>query len=144
MCMINDDTWWKVSRCDKRKARKTHRCGECRRNINPGETYEYFTGINSDGYGWETYRTCAHCQQAARWLRVFCGGSVFEMSADDLAEHVNDGEESYMHTDQLAELVRWQESDWLDASGALRALVDVEALVDAAIAATHELSGVSS
>jgi hypothetical protein len=48
--------------CHKEKivtARKTHRCGECFRNILPGEKYEYVSGL------WDVfqaYKTCLDCK----------------------------------------------------------------------------------
>lgn len=40
-------------------ARKPHRCCECSRAIEPGETHEHATGIWEGR--WEQYRTCADC-----------------------------------------------------------------------------------
>ena len=43
-----------------RKARKAHKCCECRGEIKPGELYEYFSGI------WdypETFKTCLECAE---------------------------------------------------------------------------------
>lgn len=49
-----------------RKARKDHRCSECRRAIMAGETYEEHSG-KWDG-GMETFRWCAHCAAAREIL----------------------------------------------------------------------------
>lgn len=46
--------------CDKRKARKEHKCCECRGVIQVGETYNYHHGIWSDGP--EQYKTCLECE----------------------------------------------------------------------------------
>lgn len=43
-----------------RRARKQHRCVECRRTIEPGETYEYWSWA-MDGTV-DTAKMCAHCQ----------------------------------------------------------------------------------
>jgi len=48
-----------VSTVAWRKARKAHRCCECKDLIRPGERYEHTTGL-WDGR-WETYRTCDDC-----------------------------------------------------------------------------------
>ena len=49
-----------------RTARKTHKCCECDRVVNPGDKYEYFTG-KFDG-GMFTYKTCLTCSQVRKWL----------------------------------------------------------------------------
>ena len=41
------------------KARKRHKCCECGRDINPGDTYEYCSGL-WDGR-WGHYKTCETC-----------------------------------------------------------------------------------
>lgn len=45
-----------------RVARKRHTCTECRGYVEPGDRYEYVTGL------WEgdvsTHKTCAHCEAA--------------------------------------------------------------------------------
>lgn len=41
------------------KARKEHRCNECRRSISVGETYKRVEG-RWEG-GWSTFRICEHC-----------------------------------------------------------------------------------
>lgn len=70
------------------KARKPHRCCECNREIQRGETYQLDTG-RWDG-DFNTYRTCAQC---AEIRDVFtCGGGWLyrslwedmEMAFDDL------------------------------------------------------------
>lgn len=45
-----------------RRARKTHRCGECRHPIVPGEVYEYYKGI-WDGQA-SDMKTCICCAKA--------------------------------------------------------------------------------
>lgn len=49
-----------VYECDKRKARKEHKCCECRGVIQVGETYNYHHGIWPDGP--EQYKTCLECE----------------------------------------------------------------------------------
>jgi hypothetical protein len=56
-----------ICNCVSRKARKSHRCDECRRTIVSGETYEEHSGLWRDG-GWNTYRWCAHCSAAQKIL----------------------------------------------------------------------------
>jgi hypothetical protein len=90
MCMIDD--------CDERStvlgeshpvARKKHKCGECRRVIEPGERYLaeslLFEGEVS------THKTCAHCEVARDWLARECGGWIYSGVAEDIREHVTSG-----------------------------------------------------
>lgn len=46
--------------CDKPKARKAHRCCDCRGSINVGETYHRHHGI-WDGRA-STFKVCADCE----------------------------------------------------------------------------------
>lgn len=138
MCMLDLGDGWKVFSSVTRKARKTHRCAECRRDVAPGETYEYASGLPWGSGSWTTYHTCEQCVQATLWLRKYCDGYLFEMVAEDLREHV-DGDEDFMRTEQLATLVAWQEADWLNEAGTLRPVDEVSTLVAEAIAATDSL-----
>ena len=72
------------------KARKEHRCSECRASINPGEAYEYTSG-KWDGY-LSTYKTCTRCVELRQWAKIsvpcFCWyyGDLHE----NVAEMVSD------------------------------------------------------
>lgn len=48
-------------------ARKPHRCEECRREIKPGEQYEYVSA--SWGHIARTYKTCEHCRDLRIWTQ---------------------------------------------------------------------------
>jgi hypothetical protein len=69
-----------------RRARKAHRCDECRRTIAVGESYLISTGLWEQG--WDKFYTCAHCEAAAKALEVIfpdfchCFGGLWE-SADE-------------------------------------------------------------
>lgn len=89
MCMIDGGERYDVLSQERRRARKAHRCGECFRDIAPGETYEYATGL-IDGT-WNTHRTCLHCVAARAWLAKVCGGWMYEGVAEDLQEHIDHG-----------------------------------------------------
>lgn len=65
------------------KARKPHKCCECRRQIQPGESYLRYTG-KWDGE-MNTYRTCAVCEDIRSSL--CCGGSFI---FGDLWEKIHD------------------------------------------------------
>jgi hypothetical protein len=58
-----------------RRARKEHRCCECRRTIRRGEMYEHVAGKTS-GYDrpW-TSKTCAECREIRKAL--VCGSWMF-------------------------------------------------------------------
>lgn len=90
MCMVTNDGGHvaMVSRI-LRKARKPHKCQECHRVIEPGETYEV------DAYVFEgdftAHKTCSHCHVARNWLQSECGGWLYGGVFEDLEEHVRDG-----------------------------------------------------
>lgn len=88
--MISDDTeYFKLEREETRKARKSHRCDECYRQILPGETYNWFTGYINGGF--DVYKTCRHCQIAKDWLKKECSGYVFTLVQEDIVEHFREG-----------------------------------------------------
>jgi hypothetical protein len=69
-------------------ARKPHICGECRREIEPGERYRrVFMVCDGDA---STYRSCRHCMVAQEWLSANCGGYVFTAVAEDIHEHIGE------------------------------------------------------
>jgi hypothetical protein len=73
-----------------RKARKNHKCYECRSPIFSGEQYEYVTG-KWDG-DIEVFKTCQHCVDLRIWVQnnVPClcwgHGNMF----DDLRDAIED------------------------------------------------------
>lgn len=136
MCMIVDEDYWAVYDATDRRARKQHVCGECGRRIAPGEVYNAAGGLDSYGSGWHHHKTCAHCDTAARWLHVVCGGWCFGARREDLGEHVV-GHESWLRSAPLTRLYRWMSAGWRDRDGDLRSVEDVQALTDRAIAAYH-------
>ena len=44
------------------KARKRHKCCECRKTIQPGEKYQLIEGL-WDGDCWDRFKTCAECAE---------------------------------------------------------------------------------
>lgn len=50
----------------KPKARRAHQCDDCRRIIEPGETYRRWRGTNDDGI--YTWKSCAHCDRLTTWI----------------------------------------------------------------------------
>lgn len=143
MCMYADDGGWKLYSEADRRAAKDHTCDECHRTIAKGETYRYVSGLDWVSECWSTFHICAHCRQATRWLIAVCSGYMFEMTAEDLRNHV-DGDEWYERSAPLVRLVRWQEADWQDRQGNLRPVDDVAAVVDRAIEASRKKGSVAA
>lgn len=70
-------------------ARKEHKCNECRRGINRGESYMVERYV-FDGEQ-KTHKTCAHCQVVRNWIAAECGGWVYSGLREDIQEHVQEG-----------------------------------------------------
>ena len=68
----------------KVKARKTHKCCACHRSIEPGEEYEYVSGIWDGDF--DTYKTCIDCLSIRD--NFFCNGYYYEFE-EALMEHLN-------------------------------------------------------
>lgn len=89
MCMA--DGGWDgpdFMQATKLKARKAHKCGECRREIAAGETYERTVSIY-DGTA-STYKTCSHCLVIADWLSENCDGYIYSQVIEDFEEHASE------------------------------------------------------
>jgi len=68
------------------KARKEHKCCECQRAIEPGETYEYSSGM-WDGR-LDQHKTCSDCVSVR--ANFCCDGYLFESLWEGLWEHVSE------------------------------------------------------
>lgn len=132
MCMVGDDDYWEFYNEYTPKARKPHRCGECRRTIEAGERYRTQGGKHDGEFVW--HRTCLHCDAAAEWLLVVCDGWIFGCRQEDLEAHVI-GDERYVRSAPLTRLLRWMRADWRDRAGNVRPVDDVAELASQAIAA---------
>jgi hypothetical protein len=99
--MIDDADLNGFSTQSHRKARKLHRCGECRRVIEPGELYSYATGVN-DGSFWSA-KQCQHCAIGAALLIKMCGGFLYGEVQEDLEEHAGAPLPWAAKAEQLAE-----------------------------------------
>lgn len=66
------------------KARKIHICGECLREIKPGETYETMFGVWEGSH--DTHKTCSDCLSIRSEL--FCDCWFYGQVWENLAEHV--------------------------------------------------------
>ena len=67
---------WEVQRASRqRRARKAHRCAECRRIIDRGEIYSNERWRFHDGL--MEYKLCADCRSAARLLASYEMGRMW-------------------------------------------------------------------
>ena len=88
MCMIESGERYDVYHSRNPKARKRHKCSECSRVIEVGETYRVTEGLY-DGV-WSMNKVCAHCSVPASWLAENCGGYMDGGVYEDIAEHVDE------------------------------------------------------
>lgn len=119
MCMI-DDADGHVTMLGEtfHFARKTHKCAECRRQIDPGERYlcERFVWEHRLRY----HKTCAHCQVARQWLSDECGGYCYGQVEEDVREHVFNAPGEYAYG--VYRLAAGMARGWRRADGHLRSL----------------------
>lgn len=115
MCAIDyADGDWTPLGSTTRKARKRHRCDECSRHIEPGESYHRSVGI-AEGHFYASLQ-CPQCEAAAQWLVWTCGGYLNEGVEEDLAEHWD--EPGYRCLD-LGRLILGMRRDWRRRDGQL-------------------------
>lgn len=90
MCLIESDDLdgWQLLRDVMRTARKEHKCDECGRTIEPGETYRYACGVSYED--WCSDKCCTHCQMAQKWLMRQCRGYLFRSVLIDLEGHLGE------------------------------------------------------
>lgn len=88
MCMADGGDSPDVSTSCTRRARKPHKCDECSRKIERGETY-HFGKILLEGTWFENKR-CEHCSVLADWLANECGGYLYEGVLEDFREHAEE------------------------------------------------------
>lgn len=68
-----------------RKARTTHRCGECLREIKPGERYEHAAGMWDGNF--YTHKTCSVCVELRE---KFCEGYTYENVLGEICEGLSE------------------------------------------------------
>ena len=118
MCMIEDcDEQYTVYRQQVLKAKKQHKCTECKRVIERGETYRRTAGLY-DGE-WTIGKVCAHCKTATDWLKANCGGYLDHSVLEDMEQHF----EEYSRMD-LARVVVGMRRSWkrIRSDGLMRPL----------------------
>ena len=116
MCMADlADEFYTLARSMMRTARKAHKCFECNRTIEPGEQYEYMTGLYHDH--WDTFRTCAHCLAGRVFIERECHGWLYGAVLDDIIEHWE--ENNLLRSWSLAKLTWLARNRWRGRSGDL-------------------------
>lgn len=94
------------------KARKAHKCGECERAIDVGESYEVTVGT-WDGM-FQTFKTCSDCCSIRS--AFFCDGWLFGGVIIELEDHIqeNGGEMSLDCLDKLTPNARSKVIEMID------------------------------
>lgn len=89
MCRIDyaDDKggFWREELHEAR-TRKEHRCSDCSRLIEKGETVTRGTWL-MPGEGFTSVVMCGQCVAAGRWLKKVCGGHFWPGVIEELEEH---------------------------------------------------------
>ena len=115
MCRIDYcDDFWTLSGVRVSKARKVHKCNECRREIAPGEQYRRTSAL-IEGQ-WDTFRACSHCMVAVAWLIKVCRGYVVEEVREELEEHA---QEYPAVAEALTDFAQRMENKWRSDDGVL-------------------------
>ena len=135
MCAYDGDDPATVYRGEQRTARKRHTCSECGRGIMPGERYENVGGL-WDGR-WQTFKTCAHCREAQRWLIHQCRGFLHGGTLEDVCAHWD--EDTILRSVAFGRLVvlaggTRRRGPWKRKDGTLVLVQQVTALVDGLVA----------
>lgn len=118
MCLIDDsDGHCTVLHSRQQRARLRHRCTECRRDIEPGETYlAERTVFDGDAM---SHKICVHCQRVRAYLVNHCGGWVYRGLGEDIAGHYYSTESNYSSEREHRLLALGMAARWRRSSGAL-------------------------
>lgn len=131
MCMVDDCEPGEFYRETRPRARKTHKCHECLREIRVGETYRS-VATKFDGVV-ETTKTCAHCEAAGEWLNERCNGYPIGMMREDLWAHWSD---EGIHEMRLGRLIVSVKRGWRRRDGSMMPIPEIKSA--AAMAAERE------
>lgn len=99
------------------KARIAHKCGECCRQIRPGEHYTAERLI-VDGSA-QSLKTCAHCMTVRDYLIEECGQWVYTAMEEDIQGHFYGDLANDADTRRLRLLAVGMEACWQRADGSL-------------------------
>ena len=77
------------------KARKLHKCSECKGIINPGETYQYTFGKWDDDVS--IFKTCIDCCVPQKWLDKECGGYLHGDLYSEILEHAQEYRKMFLY-----------------------------------------------
>jgi hypothetical protein len=97
------------------KAKKEHRCGECRRIIDVGENYLRIEAVYDGRF--VTNKMCDHCEAAA-WAYRDASDCCFAMGSlwSDVADFIDDYDNEGPH-DRLEELLSFAKAKWMLSNG---------------------------
>jgi hypothetical protein len=95
---------------EQRRSKKARKCDECRRDIAIGERYWSAAGL-FEGH-WDASVVCNHCHVACEWLKVNCGGWLFNGVFEDIEQHWDE----YRRMD-IARLVVGMKHKWRGPRG---------------------------
>lgn len=89
-----------------KKARKSHKCGECHQAIHSGSPYMYISGVWDDDFC--SHKVCVDCQSVVDALLY--NGYVCGCVWDDVGEHINDVDGNIPESCivALTEAARWK------------------------------------
>jgi len=100
---------WGDTRTVKR-ARKSHKCTECGRQIQAGESYRVHTWIYDGQF--DSSKSCAHCMVAEDWLTENCSGYLIHGVWEDINEHCQEYQGRAKCIARLARIKIGMERDW--------------------------------
>ena len=109
MCRIDHGEMISVLSEGQRRAKKAHKCGECGRTIEPGETYESVSGIYDGSF--DTYKTCLQCCSVRKWLANVCAGWVYSEVLEEIEEHFYEGYGMWLGRAAVSMRRKWRKFD---------------------------------
>lgn len=109
MCMIDGVENCEVWHETWQRARKSHRCDECNRTIQPSEEYNRVRAIFQGDPS--VYKACQHCMRAGEWLDLVCDGWLRYGLSEDLREHLFDYESWWLRLAVSGVSNRWTTKD---------------------------------
>ena len=118
MCLIDDsDGNCILLHSRQKRARLRHRCTECRRDVEPGETYlAERTIFDGDAM---SHKICAHCQRVRNYLVNHCGGWICQALHEDIIEHYYDTASNEAEDREARLLACGIAAKWRRSNGAL-------------------------